>query len=174
MMAITHAVAHIHPDAPCPPGKFLARLNDQLVRHYTHGRGTFVTAFYGIYDAQAQTLNYARAGHNPPRLKRCADGTMFILDGTSGLPLGVSLDQQFDEAVQELQLGDQIIFYTDGITEAMNDTGELFGTQRLDLALENCSVDAAKLVREVLDAVEAFTGGRPPDDDRTMLVAKIT
>ncbi len=98
---------------------------------------------------------------------------MAILDDSSGLPLGITPDQHYDEATHSLQAGDQIVFYTDGITEAMTDGGQMFGTQRLDQALENCSVDAANLVREVLSAVEDFTGGRPPDDDRTMLVAKI-
>jgi sigma-B regulation protein RsbU (phosphoserine phosphatase) len=69
--------------------------------------------------------------------------------------------------------GDQVIFYTDGITEAKNPAGELFGVARLDAALTRCNPDAQHIVQRVLDEVERFSEGRPPDDDRTVLVAKI-
>ncbi len=69
--------------------------------------------------------------------------------------------------------GDQIVFYTDGVTEAYNAAGEMFGLARLDGALENCSVGASDLLKEVLAALEAFCGDAPPHDDRTLLVAKV-
>ena len=70
--------------------------------------------------------------------------------------------------------GDQIVFYTDGVTEAEDPAGEQFGLARLDTVLANCAVGAGDLLREVLRALEGFTAGRPPADDRTVLVAKVS
>src|SRR5579871_1604239 len=80
LMAITHCIAHTHPGPPVPPGKVLAYINDHLTARYTSSSETFVTAFYGIYDPAGKELIYACAGHNPPRLKRCQDGTLVVLD----------------------------------------------------------------------------------------------
>jgi serine phosphatase RsbU (regulator of sigma subunit) len=76
--------------------------------------------------------------------------------------------------VHQLLPGDQIIFYTDGITEARNPQGEMFRTQRLDQALENCSLEASALLVSVLRCVEEFADGCPADDDRTMIVARVS
>jgi sigma-B regulation protein RsbU (phosphoserine phosphatase) len=119
-------------------------------------------------------LTYASAGHNPPRLKRCDDGTLVELDGARGLPLGISPAERYHEQRHTLVPGDQLVLYTDGITEAEGPSGEMFGTERLDKVLENCSVTASDLLQAVLDAVSEFTAGRPAADDRTLLVAKIS
>jgi sigma-B regulation protein RsbU (phosphoserine phosphatase) len=174
LMAVTHSLAHTYPGPPTPPGEMLNYVNRHLARLYTMESETFVTAFYGIYDPAGRALIYASAGHNPPRLKRCDDGTLMQLDASRGLPLGISPDETYREATLRLVPGDQVVLYTDGITEAASPDGELFGTERLDAVLENCSVTASDLLREVLAAVEAFTHGRPATDDRTVLVAKVS
>ena len=99
---------------------------------------------------------------------------MLSLDRVGGLPLGIESEGAFEECVQQLQPGDQIIFYTDGITEASNSEGKLFGTHRLDLELENCSLQASALLDSVLRSVEEFANGHPPDDDRTLIVARVS
>ena len=91
-----------------------------------------------------------------------------------GFPLGITTEGAYGECVQPLQPGDQIIFYTDGITEAGNPAGELFGTGRLDHALENCSLQASALLASVLRSVEEFADGHPADDDRTLIVARVS
>jgi sigma-B regulation protein RsbU (phosphoserine phosphatase) len=173
LMAITHTIAHTHPGPPTPPGELLYYVNHQLANRYTAGSETFVTAFYGIYDPATRELTYACAGHNPPRLKRCQDGTLAVLDGAAGLPLGIFPGQQYSSRVQALQKGDQIVFYTDGITEAHNPAGQMFGTQRLDHVLENCTLQAQALLDSVLAAVADFAEGHPADDDRTVVVARV-
>jgi serine phosphatase RsbU (regulator of sigma subunit) len=70
-------------------------------------------------------------------------------------------------------VGDQVLFYTDGITEAHNARGEMFGTERLDRELENCALQAEALLASILRAVETFAAGHPADDDRTLIVARI-
>lgn len=172
-MAVTHCMAHTHPGPPTPPGKVLDYLNSHLTMRYTHFNETFVTAFYGIYDPAKRVITYSSAGHNPPRLKRCQDGSLLSLAEARGLPLGVWSDTRYEVAEQQLQVGDQIIFYTDGITETHNTEGTLFGTERLDNELANCSLQAKGLLDSVLQAVEAFANGRPAHDDRTIIVARI-
>jgi sigma-B regulation protein RsbU (phosphoserine phosphatase) len=172
-MAVTHAMAHTHPGPAMPPGRVLAYLNHHLTAHYTDLAETFITAFYGVYDPQRRLLTYASAGHNPPRVKRCLDGSLLSLDGTAGLPLGVKPGVRYEEIRQQLQPGDQIVFYTDGVTEAHNPGDEMFGIERLDLALANCTLEARALLDALLQSVDEFTAGRPADDDRTLIVARV-
>jgi sigma-B regulation protein RsbU (phosphoserine phosphatase) len=174
LMAITHCIAHMHPGPASPPGAVLDYVNQHLTAHYTRLSETFVTAFYGVYDPVKKQLTYARAGHNPPRLKRCQDGTLAVLDGANGLPLGILPEQEYREAMQQLQTGDQIIFYTDGITEAHNPAGEIFDTSRLDQVLELCTRQARALLDTVLQAVQEFTAGHPAEDDRTVIIARVS
>jgi sigma-B regulation protein RsbU (phosphoserine phosphatase) len=174
LMAVTHCIAHTMPGQAQPPARVLEYLNHHLATLYTRSNGSFITAFYGIYNPADRTLTYACAGHNPPRLKRCLDGTMLALDKASGLPLGIIPDGKYDDSVLQLQRGDQIIFYTDGITEAADSNGNMFGSARLDRVLENCSLQASALLDSILNSVEDFTGGRPADDDRTIIVARVS
>ena len=147
-------------------------MGERQARGPIHRRGTFVTAFFGIFMHEQRTLRYASAGHNPPRLKRCSDGSLHSLEDARGLPLGIVEGVEYEDADIELTVGDQMILYTDGITEARNDKGELFGTERLDHAIENCMIDAQGLIDATLRELHTFTNGRPADDDRTMVIAR--
>lgn len=173
LMAVTHCLAHTLPQRCATPGYLLSYVNDHLHARYTGDTGKFITAFYGVYDINDRTLTYSSAGHNPPRVKRCNDGTLFTLEGAGNLPLGIMPKLDYPAQTIELIPGDQIVFYTDGIVEALNPAGDDMGTDRLDAVLENCSINAHALIRQVLDAVNDFCAGRPADDDRTLLVAKI-
>ena len=174
LMAITHSIAHSFPGPPTPPAKMLNYVNRHLTSRYSIQSDTFVTAFYGIYDPADRSLTYACAGHNPPRRKRCAGGGISSLLTLDGIPLGIEPDHEYRERTETFQPGDQIIFYTDGIVEATNSVGEMFGVERLDRVLGQCREEAAELLAAVLAALEEFTGGRPPADDQTLLVAKVS
>jgi sigma-B regulation protein RsbU (phosphoserine phosphatase) len=179
LMAVTHAIAHAYPGPAVPPGAVMAHLNELLSRHYTGGKGSFVTAFYGVYHPAARTLTYARAGHNPPRFLRKAGGsdgrTVTPLDAIGNLPLGILPGIAYDEATVQLAAGDTILFYTDGITEAMNAADELFGEERLDrlVASQAGGAGAAALIERILAEVRTFEGTRPAADDRTLLAALV-
>jgi sigma-B regulation protein RsbU (phosphoserine phosphatase) len=118
-------------------------------------------------------LTYACAGHNPPRLKRCGEEQVLSLDEIGGPPLGLLDELTYDQTTMPLRPGDVVAFYTDGITEAMDVHNSQFGVNRLDAVLGRCDLDAPGIVRAVIEAVDRFTGNRPPDDDRTLLVAKV-
>ena len=153
-------------------GGMLEYLNDELSVEFE--RGNFVTAFFGIYDPKTRVLEYASAGHPAPRANSCDNGAFFRLDCPQGLPLGVLPNQRYVEVCRRLRPGDQIALYTDGITEACNPHREMFGTKRLDLQLQQCGRNAKALARSLLAALDRFTEGCRPADDRTLVVARVT
>jgi phosphoserine phosphatase RsbU/P len=170
MMAITHSL----PGPADPPASLLGHVNRQLAQHYTASNEVFVTAFYGVYDPAQRSLTYSSAGHNPPRLKRCWDGSVDSLEEIGGPPLGLFEDLEYDQTTLALKPGDILAFYTDGITEAMDSNDAQFGVNRLDDQLRGCGLDSTQIIRVTIDAVDQFTGGQPPVDDRTLLIAKVS
>jgi phosphoserine phosphatase RsbU/P len=174
VMAVTHSIAHTHDGEPDPPSKLLNFINKHLAARYTNGTGTFVTAFYGIYDPATRELRFANAGHNPPRLKRGKGGPNGIVEGAANLPLGIDEDEIYVDDVQTLQPGDILVLYTDGITEARSPDGELFGTDRLDQVIADSEQSSQELIDETLIRVERFANYAPPTDDRTMVVIQVS
>lgn len=174
MMAVTHCMAHTHPGPASPPGAVLRYLNDQLSTRYTSRIETFVTAFYGVYDPQSRKLIYANAGHNPPRLKRCAAGSVISLDKAGSLPLGIMEGTEYPETSIFLEFGDQLVLFTDGISETHNPEGELFGEDRIDAVLSKCGLDSSELMQQLRAAVTEFANGVKPHDDQTVIVLRAT
>ena len=172
LMAVTHSIAHSFSGPLAPPAHLLEFLNHHLAARYC-GSGNFVTAFYGIYDPATRTLEYSRAGHCPPRIKRCG-GDVIPLDRAAQLPLGVDPDERYEQACETLQPGDSLIFYTDGITEARGRNDDMFGIARLDKVLADCHNGADELVRSTLRFLDEFTQGQPADDDRTLIAATVS
>ncbi|HWL93620.1 MAG TPA: GAF domain-containing SpoIIE family protein phosphatase [Phycisphaerae bacterium] len=172
--AMMHGLGHAYSGPAFPPSELLTFLNTNLVKHYTSRIGAFVTAFYGIYDPANRTMNYSSAGHNPPRLKRCGGGTVAALDRAQSLPMGITEEAIYTDATHTFVPHDQLILYTDGITEAMNGEGAIFGVERLDRVLGSCAETAEDLIGAVIRAVDDFAQGHPADDDRTMIVAKVS
>src|SRR5690606_14024650 len=101
--------------------------------HRTLRRGTFVTLFYGILDAETHQLHSANAGHNRPLLLR-TDGTLERLEH-GGLVLGALAGSAYDEVTHAFRPGDLLLVYSDGLTEAMNDRREEFGEAQVEAVL---------------------------------------
>jgi len=170
IMAVTHSIAHTHEGDPQPPGKLLAFVNDHLSARYTNSNGTFVTAFYGIYDCKTRTLTYSSAGHCPPRIRRAGNGILESMDRSQQLPLGIDAGETYCDATEHLQPGDSILIYTDGVTEARNPRGEFYGLEALDGVLMNgTGRDAKQLLADALRSIDAFAQGTSATDDRTLL-----
>ncbi len=134
--------------------------------------GLFLSAFYGILDIDSGRLTYANAGHNPPLLFRPARGKFQELTA-DGIVLCVLEEIDLEEKQIDLSSGDVLIFYTDGVTEAMNATFDEFGVERLQAAVVT-SADgrATYILQTILDAVSAFTGGTDQSDDLSLFVVK--
>lgn len=171
VLALVHALGNAlqSQQGPTPPGAALALINKPLATRYLANTGQFVTAFVGLYDAHAQVLTYASAGHPRPRLIR--DSEIRLLDGAFGLPLGVSETGAYNERSLRLLPGDRLVLFTDGITESTNAANEFFGDKRLDAVLRAPASTAAELRDHVVNSVCTFRAGRPASDDETCLVA---
>jgi phosphoserine phosphatase RsbU/P len=175
LMAITHAIAHAQPGTHTPPGALVDYLNNQLACAYTR-EGTFVTAFYAVFDPASRRLTYSRAGHNPPRLVR--DRRIISLDGDGGLPLGIDESENYAQASITLERNDLLLLYTDGIIEAaapprIGERRELFGLERLDKLLTECDcMNVVSCVDRIKLEVAAFTGNGQPIDDQTLIAIR--
>ena len=171
VMAITHSIAHMYPGQTDDPGDFLAFLNEHLAGRYTSAIQGFVTAFYAVYDPATRRLSYATAGHNPPRVWRCMHKDSEGLNDGGNLPLGLTAGVAYPPGETSLNPGDRLVLYTDGIVEAANAAGELFGVERLDMLLrEACNQSPKAIIEHITKAVGGFTGYAPADDDRTLVV----
>jgi phosphoserine phosphatase RsbU/P len=171
IMAITHAIAHLHPGCGTPPGAVLGFINRHLTERYIGGSGAFVTAFYGIYHPASRKLVYARAGHNPPRLLR--GNSAMSLSEVGGLPLGIEGEESYEECTIQLNAGDLLLLYTDGITEARGPAGGMFGVEALDQALVRGSCKAQTAIDRILESLTQFTQGASPADDQTILAMAV-
>lgn len=132
----------------------------------------YVTACYGVLDTKNRIFTYANAGHNPPILLS-ADGSSRRLQ-TGGLPLGFLKTAVYREEPIQLRSGDCLIFYTDGASEAQNESEEEFGEKRLvQTARQSRHVPAAELQRAIYDQVRKFVGQSALGDDVTIVVLKV-
>jgi sigma-B regulation protein RsbU (phosphoserine phosphatase) len=134
--------------------------------------GKFVTAFYGVLDAKNRVFTFSNAGHNPPLLLHADGRAEWLTEG--GLPLGVLEDAQYEERPVPLALGDVLVLYTDGVTEATNASEEQYGVKRFETLVRRLADRPAETILDaVREDVESFTGERHLNDDLTMVVARI-
>lgn len=174
LMAMTHSLTHALPSLPVNPGELLTHLNAHLARRYTRPTGSFVTAFYAVFDPARGTLTYASAGHTPPRLVRGSGGARVVLNRAQRLPLGIKPGEVYPEQTLPLQPGDQTVLFTDGVIEAVNRDGDVFGTGQIDEILTTAAPSANALMQSIVSTWAAFTAGAPSADDRTLVVVKRT
>ena len=121
-----------------------------------------------MYDPAGRSFTYSSAGHNPPRW-RGADGQIRLLDGAGQFPLGVECGLNFEQEEIRIGANEDILLYTDGITEAMSPQREQFGEKRLDEVLSRPHESADGLVKNIVQAVDSFVECAPYVDDRTLL-----
>jgi sigma-B regulation protein RsbU (phosphoserine phosphatase) len=149
------------------PGESLRRINTMLIPE-SSGR-MFVTIFYGVLNTKTGEVQFSFGGHNPPYIKRKA-GSVERINHESGFLLGMLDDMEYDVHKLLLQPGDTMLLYTDGVTEAMNGTGELFEESRLVGSLERMNGSPLEAMLEGINAdLMRFAGGAPQADDITML-----
>ncbi len=134
------------------------------------GDGTFVTALFGILNARSRRLVYVNAGHNPPLWRRAGTNELEYLTRTA-LPLGIDENLRFRARSIELQPGDMLYLYTDGVTEAVAMDESMFGVERLEAIVASAGRpgEARELLRAVDRELRRFTGSHVPFDDITMV-----
>lgn len=147
-------------------------VNDSLARENLNGK--FVTALIYILDLKAMKIHFLSAGHTPLYIFRARDSN-FQTFNEGGLPFGILEHEQYQHTVADINPGDILVAYTDGVTEAQGKDGEQFGYQRLeDIIKKNAGENAQAIRNAIIKEVETFSVGMPQFDDLTLVVAKIT
>jgi sigma-B regulation protein RsbU (phosphoserine phosphatase) len=147
-------------------------MNRYSCGHSLGGR-RFTTAFFAELDPVTRALTYVRAGHNAPILRR-ASGQVERLEA-GDLPLGIEPNVHYDSAATTLAAGDILVIFTDGLVEAVNEADQEFGELRVLQVLQTSpGENGEKTLRNLLSAVDAFTGPTRQHDDITMLIVRAT
>jgi sigma-B regulation protein RsbU (phosphoserine phosphatase) len=141
------------------------------VHGYTE-ESLFITFFYSVLDTRTGELVYVNAGHNPPCILR-ADGRREYL-GKGGLVIGIMPGSEYESGRATLRTGDDLVLYTDGITEASNPDDEMFGEERLEeLLTEHRHASAREIEEKVYSSIKDFAAGASQTDDLTMVIVKM-
>jgi len=152
------------------PGECLTESNRLMAAYSVDSM--FVTVFYAIYNTRTGQMTYCNAGHNPPHLLR-ADGSIEHLPLARNTIVGVFDNMDFEEDTLQLEQGDVLMMFTDGVTEAFNLAFEEFGEERLDhILVAQAGKDSRQIIEAVKSGVKEFAGGAEQSDDITMLVIK--
>jgi serine phosphatase RsbU (regulator of sigma subunit) len=135
----------------------------------------FASLFYAEYQPATRVLRYVNAGHNPPIVIRRRRGRCEIFRlNAGGAPVGISSDAKFTTATFQLQVGDVLAAYTDGITEMQNHQGEFWGVQAFEKQLcSRACGDPQEIMERILDEAAGFAGGQLQSDDMTLVVLKV-
>ena len=132
----------------------------------------FVTVFYAIYNTKTGQVTYSNAGHNPPHILR-HDGTVSELPMSKNTILGVFEELEYQEDTLQLEPGDTLVMFTDGVTEATDAAYQEFGTERLNNILcQQVNASCQQIIEAVETGIKDFVNGSEQSDDITMLVVK--
>jgi serine phosphatase RsbU (regulator of sigma subunit) len=151
----------------------LAKLADTLDRELdlnTPG-AVYLTLFVGLLEPGGRVLRYVNAGHNPQFLLR-GTGRIEPLSST-GLPIAIYAGHGYHEARVEVEPGDLLFFYTDGLVETENEQGEMFSAERLQALLAGADGDVNSVLRRIAEALDAHRGHAEPFDDATLMAMRI-
>jgi len=147
------------------PGEILAQVNETLVARIP--TNMFVTCFYAILDPKSGSLSYANAGHNLPYLRHGGDAEELR---ARGMPLGLMPGMSYEEKETILEAGEAALFYSDGLVEAHNPEGEMFGFPRLQALVAEHAEEERPLEDFLMEALYSFVGeGWEQEDDITLL-----
>jgi serine phosphatase RsbU (regulator of sigma subunit) len=163
-MAITRSLIRTHAARLSSPGKLLKAVNLEL--NQQDSSGMFVTTFCAALDPQRGELFYALAGHNPPLLRRSSGEVETLARG--GPALGVIAPAEYYDLALDLNPGDTLLVYTDGVTDALNNEGEDFGLARLTRALGSAPGMAKPVLDTILQQMDSFCGSAMQYDDITL------
>jgi sigma-B regulation protein RsbU (phosphoserine phosphatase) len=167
--ALSSGVIRTRAGRKYPPGQMLELVNKTLYQRPIEGQ--YIAVTYAIYDPQARSIALANSGLPYPLLVRAGQATFLDI---GGVPLGLFPDSQYEETAVELQTGDVMVVYSDGVVETRNDAGEEFGLKRLaEVVSQNYQRTPDEIVRSVSTALAEFMGRVRPNDDRTMIVVKM-
>jgi len=167
--ALVSGILRSHAPIEPAPAEMLSAVNYSLGERRIEAQ--FVSLIYAVWDDENRTLRVANSGL--PRPIYCHDGKIEIIEAT-GLPLGLFEETDYDELTFNAKPGDVFVFFTDGILDARNKAGELFGRARLEQIVTKCpSASAESVVQAIFAAVAEHTAGEDAFDDETVVVVRV-
>jgi len=170
LMANVQAAVRVLTESGVEPARLIDRVN-RLVHGYTE-ESTFITFFYAVLNTRSRELAYVNAGHNPPCVLR-ANGSREYLE-TGGLVIGIMPSTEYSAGKAKLSIGDSLVLFTDGITEATNPNDEMYGDDRLEeLLVRHRHSPAREIEERVYTSIKDFTAGAAQTDDLTMVIVKV-
>jgi serine phosphatase RsbU (regulator of sigma subunit) len=170
LMANVQSAVRALSESGVPPAALIGRVNG-LVNRATE-ESVYITFFYCVLDTRTGSVSYVNAGHNPPAVYR-AEGRKELLD-RGGTVIGLMPGIAYEEGAIVLEPGDDLVLYTDGITEATNPDEEMFGEKRLDeVLLAHRHASAREIEEQLYARLTDFTRGASQADDVTMVVVKM-
>ena len=171
LMAAVQTGFHTLVADPVPLIELAARLNCAMCARSGGGRH-LITAFIAELDTSTRSLTWVNAGHNPPILLRGSGALDHLEEG--GLPLGAFPGSRYESGRTELRPGDALYIYTDGVIEALDESGAEYGEYRLASEVAALgTTDAEASLRRVFESVDRFAGAVPQYDDITCLVLRV-
>ncbi|UCE64137.1 MAG: SpoIIE family protein phosphatase [Nitrospirota bacterium] len=169
-MAITQTLIRAHTTNDLLPEEVLTRVNRELCAE--SDANMFVTIFLGVLDLARGEVWYSNGGHNPPYVLS-ANGRLQCVEPTGDLVLGIMADRIYHSKRMTLERGDSLVLFTDGVTEAMDEDGNLFSESRLEACLQQMiNASPTDLLERVVAEVQQFTKGAPPSDDLATLAIR--
>jgi serine phosphatase RsbU (regulator of sigma subunit) len=174
-LLMTTARAFLRERVQTPPSacaEIISDVNKRLVRDIEE-LNMFMTMFYAEIDLEEKIIRWVKAGHEPAILYTPETDSYELLAG-EGLPLGVMEDAVYKELQKQIYSGQIILIGTDGIKEAVNASGEMFGNDRLlDAVRDYADQSAGEILGRVFEALNDFRHPLGPDDDETLVVIKV-
>jgi sigma-B regulation protein RsbU (phosphoserine phosphatase) len=173
-MATARGFLRLRATIPGTLGDIVSDINREFVKD-AENSGQFMTMFLARIDRGANRIDWVRAGHDPAILYDPDTDSFNALNEGRGLPLGVAKDTVYGTSSADIKAGQILIMGTDGIWEARNSKGELFGKKRLQQVIHANSKESARtILLSVIDAVEEFREKEMQEDDLTLVIVKIT
>ena len=171
-MALSRSITRVEAYNLILPSEVLKESNKYIFKDSESGM--FVTMFYFVVHTDKQKILFGSAGHNEQLLFK-NDNNNFEYLKEKGIPLGVSPESSYMEGEVEYKAGDILILYTDGVTEAINKTGDEFGMKKFkEIIKKNKDMSANELGDKILKSVEEYSEGMPQFDDITLMVIKFS
>jgi phosphoserine phosphatase RsbU/P len=174
LMAMCRSALRVLAPTADAPSEIMRRLNAQLYPDIKEDM--FISMAYAVLDSRDGSVKMVRAGHDAPAVFRAKDGTIEMLK-PPGMAVGIDSGRAFNRVTADfsvsLEVGDCLVFYTDGVTEALNRAGDEFGLEAMKKAIRASAPEgAAAVVRRVAEDVRAFVGDHPQHDDITLIAIR--
>jgi serine phosphatase RsbU (regulator of sigma subunit)/CHASE2 domain-containing sensor protein len=170
IMAASRSVFRMLSEEELGVGETMMRANRRLKKDIKSGM--FVALLYAVLDAEKDTVGLCSAGQTQPLLMstRAAEATLVETVGDT-FPLGILEEANYEETQFQMEPGDKVVFYTDGIVEAMDKNQQIYGFERLQAVIKSSPAETAEaLMNDIISSVSDFTGAAPQHDDLTIIV----